>query len=461
MDLNEKIDLLKEKLIGSTQEIIRIKSVQGEKRPGMPFGEDINNALMHTLNLGEKLGFKTKNVDGYMGCIEYGEGEEMVGVLGHLDVVPEGDGWEFPPYSAEIHDGKIFGRGAIDDKGPIMACLYGLYALKETGFKPNKRIRILLGTNEETGSEDVQYYLQKEEAPTLGFTPDGFFPIIFAEKGLTVFNLTKKLNSSEKSTVAYIKGGNRANMVPDYCEVGLRLEASESVVEKVSAYAKANDMNLSCEANNELLILKSIGFSAHGSMPELGKNAIMHALMCLNHLDICEGEVKETVKFLVDNIGLETNGRSFGVYLKDDASGEISFNLGTIEMNENIISVGLNLRYPVTCTFEQMMNPLEEKINGTGFRVEEMDHQKPLYFPKDHELIKTLAKVYHEQTGEEAELLAIGGGTYAKEIPNTVAFGPVFPGELDLCHQSNEYIEIEKLMEMTKIYANAIKELAE
>lgn len=461
MGLNEKIDLLKEEIILETQKLIKIKSVQSEQKPGMPFGEEVNDALMYTLELGKKLGFKTKNVDGYMGYLEYGEGEEMVGVLGHLDIVPEGDGWDFDPYGGEIHEGKIFGRGAIDDKGPILACIYGLYALKEEGFNPNKRIRILLGTNEETGSQEVGYYLEKEEAPTLGFTPDGFFPIIFGEKGLTVFKLVKKFNLEENSLITYIKGGNRANMVPDYCEVGIKVETPETIMEKVASYAKANDMNLNCEINNELLILKSVGFSAHGSMPELGKNAIMQAVMCIDNLNICNGEVQETIRFLSENVGLETNGKSFGLYLKDDVSGELSFNLGTIDMNENSISVGMNLRYPVTCTFEQMMNPLEEKIKGMGFKVEEMDHQAPLYFPKDHQLIKILAKVYREQTGQEAELLAIGGGTYAKEMPNTVAFGPVFPGELDLCHQSNEYIEIEKLIEMTKIYANAIKELAQ
>lgn len=461
MNLNQKIDILKEELIEKTQELMRIRSVQSESRPGMPFGEEISNALMYTLNLGEKLGFKTKNVDGYMGYLEYGEGEEMVGVLGHLDVVPEGDGWEFDPYRAEIHDDKIFGRGAIDDKGPIMACIYGLYALKEIGVKPNKRIRILLGTNEESGSEEVEYYLKTEEAPTLGFTPDGFFPIIFGEKGLTKFNLIKNFNGSENSPIVYIKGGNRANMVPDYCEAGIKSEEPELIIGKIASYAKANNMELSTEVKRDLLILKSKGFSAHGSTPELGKNAIMQMLMCLNSIDMCRGEVGETIKFLAENIALETNGKSFGVYLYDDVSGELTFNVGTIDMNENIISVGMNLRYPVTCSFEQMMNPLEKKIEDIGFKVEGMDHQPPLYFPKDHKLIKTLAKVYHEQTGEEAELLAIGGGTYAKEMPNTVAFGPVFPGEPDLCHQSNEYIEIEALIKMTKIYANALKELAE
>ena len=461
MKLNKKIDLLQEELIEKTQELIRIRSIEGEEKPGMPFGEEVNNALIHTLELGEKLGFKTKNIDGYMGYLEYGEGDEMVGVLGHLDIVPEGDGWNFDPYGGEIHDGKIFGRGAIDDKGPIVSCIYGLYALKEIGFKPNKRIRILLGTNEETGSEEVGYYLKKEEAPTLGFTPDGFFPIIFAEKGLTVFRLVKDFNLSETSAVVYIKGGNRENMVPDYCETGIKIEDKQSIIEKVVSYSKANNINLSYEINGELLVLKCIGFSAHGSMPELGQNAIMQSLAFLNYLNICNGEVGETIRFLAENIGLETNGKSFGVYLKDDESGELTFNVGTINMNESSISVGLNLRYPVTCTFEHMMNPLEEKINEIGFRIEDMDHQKPLYFPKDHKLIKTLAETYRNQTGEEAELLAIGGGTYAKEMPNTVAFGPIFPGKPDLCHQSNEYIEIEELMKMTKIYANAIKELSE
>jgi succinyl-diaminopimelate desuccinylase len=460
MDLNKKVDELKGELIEKVQEIIRIKSEESVPRQGMPFGEEVNNALVSVLKIGENMGFKTKNVDGYMGYIEYGEGEELIGILGHLDVVPAGDGWKYDPYGGEIHEDKIYGRGTLDDKGPIMSCVYGMYALKESGFKPNKRIRILLGTNEESGCKEVKHYLEKEEKPSMGFTPDAFFPVIFGEKGITIFNLVKKFENNESNSIVYIKGGNRPNMVPDYCEVGIKVEDKEAVMRKIDSNAKAHNIDLSYEIKEDLLVLKSKGFSAHGSTPELGKNAIMQALIFLNWIDICKGEVKDTIKFLAENIGVETNGKTFGVYLKDELSGELSFNVGTINMNEHMISLGMDLRYPVTFNLEDMMKPFEEKIKDSGLKVEGLSHQLPLYFPKDNELIKTLCRVYKEQTGEDIEPIAIGGGTYAKEMSGIVAFGALFPGKPDLDHQPNEYIEIEDLIKMTKIYGNAIMELA-
>lgn len=460
MELNNKIDMLKDQLIEDVQSVLRIKSVQENPLPSMPFGKGVNDALNQALSIGDKLGFKTKNIDGYMGCIEWGEGDEIVGVLGHLDVVPEGDGWNYAPYGAEIHDGKIYARGALDDKGPIIASLYGLYALKETGFAPKKRIRILLGTNEETGSQDVQYYLKHEEAPTLGFTPDADFPVIFAEKGLTVFNLVKNFTTTEKGEIKYIRGGQRPNMVPDYCEVGITANNKDEIISNLVSFGKESNFEVSYEIKEDLINLKFVGLSAHGSTPEVGKNAIMAAIMFLDKYNVVSGEKGNAIKFLSRYIGMETKGESLNINLHDDASGYLSFNVGTILLEDNKLTLGLNLRYPVTYTLDDMMKPFEEKIKAVGFEVEDFEHQAPLYFPKDHKLIETLLKVYEDQTGRKEEPIAIGGGTYAKEIPNTVAFGPLFPGKADIAHQANEYIEIEDLMLITKIYANAIKELA-
>lgn len=461
MDFNKKVIELEQNLIEDTQKILRIKSVQEEGKPGMPFGEGVNNALEAMLKIGSNMGFKTKNLDGYIGYIEWGQGEEIVAALGHLDVVPEGDGWSFPPYGAEIHEGKIYARGSLDDKGPIMAALYGMFALKEAGFEPKKRIRIILGTNEETGSEDVVYYLEKDEKPSIGFTPDADFPIIYAEKGLTVFNISKKFEGNDSNSISYIKGGQRANMVPDYCEVGIITNDSAELIRKIDSYAKSHNFDFKYEVKEHELILKSIGLSAHGSTPEVGKNAIMQAILFLNDENICNGEIGEGIRFLAEKIGLETKGESFGVCLQDEVSGFLSFNVGTIEFDKNSMTLSLNLRYPVTNTFDDMMKPFKENLKPSGFEIGDLEHQEPLYFSKENKLIKILSKVYEEQTGDKAELLAIGGGTYAKEMPNMVAFGPIFPGKPDLDHQPDEYIEVEDLVKITQIYAQAIKELVE
>ena len=462
MELNKLIDVMKEDIIKSTQEIIRIKSIEDEAKPGMPFGEGVAKSLECALNTAKKLGFHTVNLDGYVGYAEYGQGEDYVLALGHLDVVPEGDGWTYPPYGAEIHDGKMYGRGTTDDKGPIMATLYGLKAINDANLKISKRIRVLFGTNEETGSKELEYYLEREKAPVAGFTPDADYPIINGEKGITIFNIVKDFNGQNKGQnhIKYIKGGQAANMVPDYCEAGILAVNVQSIIKALGTFTQDTDYKLSAVVNKDMVIIKSIGQSAHGSLPQLGHNAIMQLFAFLGTVDFGESDVSQFVEFLNENIGMEVHGESFGVCLQDENSGKLSFNVGTISMDEESATITLNLRYPVTNKLEDMMNPFNNKINGTGIRVDKFVHQEPLYFSPDSPIIKALQKVYTEQTGEEAKLVSIGGGTYAKEMPNTVAFGPMFPGEPDTIHKQNEYITIDNLIKNAKIYAHALYELA-
>lgn len=462
MEINEKIDSMKEELISATQKVVKIKSVQEDPKPGMPYGEGVSKALDAALEISKKLGFKAVNLDGYIGYAEYGEGDDYVGVLGHLDVVPEGDGWMYPPYNAEVHDDKIYGRGTLDDKGPIMASLFGLKAIKDLNLPLSKKVRIIFGTNEETGSLEIPHYLKKEKPPVSGFTPDGEFPIIYAEMGLTIFDVVKdlKVKSNGPLVIKYIKGGQAANMVPDYAEAGISAKDNSALVKLVEQHSKKTGFDLKAVEKDGMVIVKSTGVAAHGSLPQLGKNAIMQLFDFLGTLDLGKCDIAEFIAFMNKNVGFDVTGESFGIKLEDKESGKLIFNVGVIEMNEDKVTMALNLRYPVTSKLEDMMNPFNERIKGTGMTVENLDHQGPLYFPADHKLIKTLQKVYTEETGKEATLLAIGGGTYAKEMPNIVAFGPLFPGEPDLDHQTNEYMSVEDLMLNAKLYAHAIYELA-
>lgn len=462
MDINNSVDMLREQLIEAVQEVIRVKSVEENAKPGMPFGEGPANALETALEIARNLGFKIVNLDNYVGYAEYGTGDEYVAALGHLDVVPEGDGWKYPPYAAEIHEGKIYGRGTTDDKGPIMSALFALKAIVDAKLILSKKVRIIFGTNEESGSKELKYYLEREKPPIAGFTPDAEYPIINGEKGITIFDFVKdlKVKSQGDFIIKYIKGGQKANMVPDYCEAGIKTDFKSSLVESCEQFAERTNYNFKIEEKNDMVIVKSYGVSAHGSLPQLGKNAIMQLFAFLGELDLGSSDMGNLINFLNRYVGLEVNGESFGVGLSDNVSGELSFNLGVVDINEEEARLTLNLRYPVTKTYEDLMNPLNDRINGTGIRIENMQHQKPLYFPENHQLIKTLQKVYKEQTGDEPKLLSIGGGTYAKEMPNIVAFGPIFPGKPDLDHQANEYIEVEDLILNAKIYAHTIYELA-
>lgn len=463
MDLiSARIDSLKSELIKDTQELLKIRSLEDKPLPGKPFGEGVNEALEKALTICEKLGFDTVNLDGYIGYAEYGQGEDYVAVLGHLDVVPEGDGWKYPPYGAEIHDNKIYARGAIDDKGPIMAALYGLKAIKEEGLPLSKRVRIIFGTNEETGCGEMEYYNSREKAPVAGFTPDAEFPIIYAEKGITIFNLHKTINTAEgrKMTLSYIKGGQRPNMVPDYCEAKVKTDDPANVISYLSEFKYEKSYNIKYERTEDGVTLRSYGVSAHGSTPEQGTNAIMQLLEFLGELPFQGSDIGDFIEFANKYIGLETDGKAFGVYMEDEASGKLSFNVGNISFSDGELTMSLNLRYPVTYTLEDLNKGLEERLKGTNIEIRNFQHQGPLYYPKDHSLIESLQRVYQQETGMEPKLLAIGGGTYAKEMKNIVAFGPAFPGTPDIAHQANEYIDIDDLVKCAKIYGAAIYELA-
>jgi succinyl-diaminopimelate desuccinylase len=462
MELNKRIDSMRDEIIKSTQEIVRIKSVEGEPKEGMPFGEGCAKSLDYALKIADKLGFRTVNLDGYVGYAEYGEGEEYVAALGHLDVVPEGEGWIYPPYGAEIHDDKIYGRGTSDDKGPIIAALYGLKAVKDEGLALSKRIRIIFGTNEETGSNDLPYYLEREKAPAAGFTPDAEYPIINGEKGLTGFRMVREFNKRCEGDIVIkeIKGGQASNIVPDYCKSVLVAKDCDAVIKAVDKFAEESGYELSAEVKEDLVYIYSKGAPAHASLLEQGKNAVMQLFAFLGTLNLGSNDVSNFVCFMNKYIGMNVHGEAFGCFLEDEVSGKLSFNLGIIEMNEEKVEFVLDVRYPVTCKLEDMKTPFEKTIEGTGIEIAHFSHHEPLYFEPKHPLIKALQKVYEEQTGNKADLVSIGGGTYAKSMPNIVAFGPEFPGEPDTIHKANEYIKIDNLIINAKIYAHALYELA-
>lgn len=455
--LNKKIISMKDEIVKSVQDCVKIKSVEQEPKENMPFGEGVHKSLEYCLQLSENLGFKTVNVDNMIGYAEYGQGDEMIAVLGHLDVVPEGDGWTYPPYAAEIHDGKIYGRGTTDDKGPTIGALYALKAIKDLNMPLKRRVRVFFGLNEETGSKCVKHYVDKgEEMPVAGFTPDAEYPIINGEKGIVTSKYTRKLNQDSKLILKSIKGGIAANVVPDYAEAELSLPKNRAA-EIINESEKTKEIRV--DVKGDSLIIKCYGISAHGSTPEKGKNAIAHLMRFLGKLDFT-GDLKEFIDYFNKYIGTDVNGEGLGIFMEDDISGKFIFNLGVIAGNENELSLDINMRYPVTKSFENFIDTFKEKMNLGKLEEVYLRHKKSLYVSPDTEFIKKLQKVYEEQFGEKAELISIGGGTYAKAMENVVAFGPIMKGQEMVEHKPDEYIEIDSLMKNVQVMAAAIKELA-
>ncbi|MBM7606123.1 succinyl-diaminopimelate desuccinylase [Metabacillus crassostreae] len=464
MNWNHEVEKRKQDLIKDTQSFLKIKSVLDEDsiREGAPFGEGINEAFSHLLKLGEKEGFQTKNLDGYAGHIELqGSGEEIVGVLCHVDVVPEGDGWTSDPYGAEIRDGKIFARGAMDDKGPTIAAFYAMKIVKDLGLPLTKNVRMIIGTDEESDWRCVEHYFKHEKMPELGFAPDADFPIIFAEKGIIDLTLKQEFINN-KGTSDYVlesfNSGRRFNMVPDLASAVIKnCDEFNSIEGAFKTYIEKANVKGRCESSNDVLHLEIEGVSAHAMEPNNGVNAGLLLAEFLSHYAL-DSKGSHYIKTIVDNFSNDTRGEKLNIAVADEISGELTVNAGVMSYQENQLgTIGVNIRYPVTGDSDQI-NEGFSKVKG--FKLDTFSDSKPHHVEESNPLIQTLKKVYEEQTGEKAELIAIGGGTYARSLEAGVAFGPLFPGRPDVAHQKDEHIIIEDLLKATAIYAQAIYELA-
>ncbi|MED4919846.1 dipeptidase PepV [Weizmannia sp. CD-2023] len=461
----EEVLKRKEDLIRDLQGILQIRSVLDEANTTeeAPLGQGVREALQYMLDLGEKDGFKTKNVQNLAGHLEMGEGEDILGILGHVDVVPEGDGWTVDPYSGTVKDGKIYARGSSDDKGPTMAAYYGMKIVNELGVPLEKRVRLIVGTDEESNWRCMDAYFANEEMPAIGFSPDADFPIIYAEKGIADFDIIQDPEKTENTGQAELlsfESGRRYNMVPDYAEARIVTHGEQTeLLQKFQDFQKETGLRGQDFVDDGILILKLEGVSAHGAEPENGKSAGLYLAKFLNNVALDRAGAK-FIKTLNQFFG-RSRGEYFGIGYKDEVSGELTINIGIMSYHqEKGGRIGLNMRYPVTFDLEAGKTKIVSKLKEDGLRFDHFSDQKPHYVDKNDPLITTLAKVYEEQTGEEAKLLAIGGGTYARTLKKGVAFGALFPGREDVMHQKDEYMYVEDLLKATAIYAQSIYELA-
>ncbi|MFD1849834.1 dipeptidase PepV [Oceanobacillus bengalensis] len=454
----------KDDFIKDLQGLLKIKSVLDEENTNAdaPLGQGVKDALQYILDLGEKDGFTAKNVGNLAGHLEVGKGKELVGILGHVDVVPEGDGWSVDPYGAVIKDGKIYARGASDDKGPTIAAYYGMKIVKELGLPLGKRVRLIIGTDEESDWRCVEHYFEKEEMPTLGFVPDADFPIIHAEKGISDYDIVQPVQSeqsSESIQLVSFDSGRRYNMVPDYAEAHIEVEGKTEIVQAFQDFLGDFGLEGNTSEKEEKLVLSLVGMSAHGAEPRNGKNAGILMAKFLHTYDL-DGAGKKFVHTVSDFYN-KNRGEVFDIAYRDEDSGELTINVGIMSyQKETGGRIGLNMRYPVTFDIDKGRTAIEAKLAEAGLQMENFSDSKPAYVKKDDPLIQTLQTVYEEQIGERAELLAIGGGTYARALEHGVAFGAMFPGREDVMHQKDEYAYVEDLLKATALYAQATYELA-
>lgn len=418
---------MNEKFYSDLDGILRIPSVAIDGDEKYPFGEECAKALDYMLDLCDSFGFRTKRCGNYLGYAEIGEGDEIVGILAHLDVVPAGSDWDYPPFALTkaTVDGEIrlIGRGVEDDKGPALICVYAMKKLLDDGVKLNRRVRLIFGLTEERGEWlDMQYYCKTEQLPVVGFTPDAGFPTAYGEKGIAHLALTIK-----NAGVDLVSGGSAANMVPDHCI---------------------------CEKDG--VKFEAVGKSAHGSVPKLGKNAIIACMEKLHGASPCS-----LSKFVTECFDERCDGSLLGCACSDEPSGELSLNLGVASSEGGDATLIIDIRYPVTADFSKIAAAIEKKCSEYGVVATILENKAPVYFDKNGPLITTLCEIFKEHTGSDAEPFVMGGGTYARAMPNIVSFGPGFPGAPETAHQKNEFFLDKYVDTACKIYSDTIVRLCE
>lgn len=466
--LDAWIDERRDEIVKALQGALQIPSLKAAPEPDKPFGPTIAQALEYFLDRARRFGLRVRNVDGYVGDAEWGEGRELIGVLAHVDVVPEGEGWSHPPYGGEIHDGRIYGRGATDDKGPAIAALFALAAISELKLPVQRRVRLILGGDEESGFACVNYYFAREEKPTWAFSPDAEFPIVNAEKGIWTFVLDKALGKAAGPHIVSLQGGRRPNMVPERAVATLHIPNGADewmrLVSRQSEGRKASfrvERTSSDDAQGTGLIVGAVGVSAHASTPEKGVNAVTELLSLL--WDVwqaasapLEHPSASVLRFLAGGRLGANDGSGLEISCNDAVSGHLTSNLGILDWNRDSIAATFNIRYPVTVAMEPLRDKVKALAASGGFEFREVSNDPPHHVAADSFLVRTLREVYEGRTGQKADLLSMGGGTYARVLPTAVAFGPMFPGQASLAHEKDEHIEIDHIIQCTKIYAHAV-----
>ncbi len=446
MNYIECLEKSQSEMIEELAKQVRIDSVKSEpvRTPDgelYPFGKGVQESLTELLNLGESMGFEVHNYDNYVGEIIFpgDPGEESFGIVGHLDVVPVADDWKHGPFNPVIENGFMYGRGTADDKGPVIAALFAMKAIKDAGIIPKKTIKLIAGLDEETGKESAIYYREVANMPDFGITPDADFPVINGEKGILIFDIAQKLKKhtvKDGLVLSKVQGGLAANAVPARARAVIASDNRsryDEIIALVKSYREESGYDVTAKKTGTSLAVEAHGVSAHGSVPEKGLNAISILMEFLGKLDLVGDDVTEFIDFYNDHIGFD--------------------------LNDEVATMKVNIRVPVTFENSAVLSGIESVLGPNQGIVKGTD-DKAIYVDPEDDFVKTLMEAYRDYSGDlDSEPVVIGGGTYAKHFDGILAFGGLFPWEDDCMHMSDERISLDSYDKMAKIYASTIYKL--
>ena len=460
----------REELIREIQDAVRIPSVSrpDQAAPGAPFGPECRRMLDHMLARGAAYGFRTRNMDGWAGTISMGDESHAIGIVGHLDVVPVGDGWVYPPFAGTWlpEHNALIGRGSDDNKGPAVAGLFLMRMIRDLGIPMRCGIRLYCGVSEENGMMDMQHLRETGEAfPKLSLVPDAGFPVNYGQKG----SLNGTIEARAEGNLISFQSGSALNIIPDLaeCEIVADMDAVQAALEQM---APEKRRRIAAEAGPQGVRIRASGVSGHAASPASSVNAIHLLAEALTETELLTGSARDAVRGLCE-LTADAYGVSEGAAFEDEISGKTTLVYSMADMRDGRLEIGLDCRYSIQYAPETLREKLEAAWGARGYRVKELSVTRPFYIPKDDPRVKALQEVYQAATGREDPPYTMGGGTYSRVVPDAISFGFGLPGQQHdmgflpaghgFAHGRDEVLWMEKIRTGMKIYLAALLALDE
>lgn len=457
--IEDFIEKNKESMLNDVCRLIRIPSDRKEPYGDFPFGQGPGKCLEEALEIATSMGFKTRNYENYVGAIDFNDYEKQLDILAHLDVVPVGDNWTVTkPFEPKVVNGRIYGRGAADDKGPAIAALYAMLAVKKLNIPLKKNVRLILGTDEECGGEDIDYYYNIEQEAPMTFSPDADYPVINIEKGgLRGSFKAEFIEDEHLPRICSIKGGFKTNVVADTAVAQIEGFTEDDVVKILQFVEVKTQVKFKISMQDNVMTIEAKGFAAHASTPEKGKNAITALLEALSQMPFYPSEGFKALVGLHEVFPHnDYHGDAAGIHLLDELSGELTISFNLFDYSLNGFAGTTDCRAPICATNENLRDVLRDCLKEKGIILGNNSVYPAHHVKEDTPFIQTLLSSYEKYSKKPGKCLAIGGGTYVHGLKNGVAFGCANPLVDNHMHGADEFIDIDNLLMSAKIFADAI-----
>ncbi len=461
-EIEAYIERHKEEMVQDIFTLCRINSEKAPYEAGKPYGKGPAEALASALAIAEGYGFSICNYDNYVGTVDMNDKDRQLDILAHLDVVPAGEGWRITePFNPILKDGKLYGRGTADDKGPAVAALYAMRAVKELGLPLTKNVRLILGTDEECGSSDIAHYYAEEEEAPMTFSPDAAFPVTNVEKGGLNGHFTASFMPSESlPKLKSIEAGIKVNVVPGKAYASVIGLDRTVLDETAKLITEQTGIRFDMESTEEEIRITAVGTGAHAAQPEDGNNALTGLLTFLTRLPLAPCQQITTLKNLLSLIPHgDIYGKGLGVDMQDDLSGRLTLSLNLLHVTEDLLEGTFDSRCPLCANNANMLNVVKAKMAAADITLENDAMKPPHYVDGDSHFVKTLLHAYEEYTGRKGSCQSMGGGTYVHNLKNGVAFGAAMPETDNRMHGADEFAVLEELAVSAKIFAQVIVDL--